>query len=281
MTKDGAALPTVSVVTICYDSAPTIERTLRSVRDCPYPELEYVVADGGSRDGTLEILGRYEGAITSLVSERDGGISDAFNKGIARATGEWVGLVNADDFLIPEAPARVVDVASRHPDADVIYGDALIIEGDRTSRMPSCPDLTGIAIDFPMAHCATWVRREAYERFGGYSEGFRYAMDYEWVYRAHRQGAVFVRIPELLGAFRMGGINTRFRIATMREVERLQVLHGTPRAQARRMLAKKVARYGLIRVLPAPVLQRIRRGSRARRAFTDEDPRTLGVSDYV
>ncbi|MDR1377034.1 MAG: glycosyltransferase, partial [Synergistaceae bacterium] len=90
-----------SIVTVCLNAAPTLEQALKSVLAQPYPHLEYIVIDGGSTDGTLRILDKYKDRLTRVISEPDGGIYDAFNKGIALATGDIVGLLNADDQYAP------------------------------------------------------------------------------------------------------------------------------------------------------------------------------------
>ena len=102
--------PKISVITITFNSAATLEETILSVTSQDYPDLEYVIIDGGSTDGTLDIIRKYQDKIQIVVSEPDRGISDAFNKGIARATGEIVGIINSDDILLPapgtEVPAE-------------------------------------------------------------------------------------------------------------------------------------------------------------------------------
>ena len=95
--------PLVSIVTVVYNGAATIERTIASVLGQSYPNIEYIIVDGGSTDGTLDILRAHEDRVDLWVSERDGGIYDAMNKGVALCTGEWVGLINADDWYVDDA----------------------------------------------------------------------------------------------------------------------------------------------------------------------------------
>ena len=99
--------PRISVITITYNSAATIEETIRSVTMQDYPDLEYVIIDGGSTDGTLDVVQKYKDRIQVVVSEPDKGISDAFNKGVDRATGEIIGIINSDDILLPGALQEV------------------------------------------------------------------------------------------------------------------------------------------------------------------------------
>ena len=95
------AYPKITIITACLNAARTVEATIRSVLDQNYPNLEYIIIDGVSTDGTLEIVDKYEDKITKIVSEPDKGIYDAFNKGISLATGDLIGILNADDFYAP------------------------------------------------------------------------------------------------------------------------------------------------------------------------------------
>ena len=112
--------PRISVITITYNSAATLEETIRSVTMQDYPALEYVIIDGGSTDGTLDIVQKYKDQIQVVVSEPDKGISDAFNKGIAHATGEIIGIINSDDILLSGALREVAEAYD--PQVDVYSG---------------------------------------------------------------------------------------------------------------------------------------------------------------
>ena len=102
-------LPKISIITITFNSEKTLEETIESVLSQNYPNLEYLIIDGGSSDGTLEIVKRYKDKIDFVISEPDRGISDAFNKGIRYATGEIVGIINSDDLLLPDALHKVAE----------------------------------------------------------------------------------------------------------------------------------------------------------------------------
>ena len=114
------SLPVISIITITYNGEKHIEQTIQSVLGQTYPNIQYIIIDGGSTDQTLSIIKKYEQKLYYWVSEKDKGISDAFNKGIAKATGEIVGIINADDWY---EPAALEQVAARMGDADVCFGD--------------------------------------------------------------------------------------------------------------------------------------------------------------
>ncbi|MEO8069261.1 MAG: glycosyltransferase family 2 protein, partial [Flavobacteriales bacterium] len=121
-----AELPLVSIVTVVYNGAATLERTMKSVLSQNYPHIEYIVVDGGSTDGTVDLLRRYDDRVDHWVSERDQGIYDAMNKGVALCTGQWVALINADDWYEPGTVQRVVDAVKGKPAVNIVHGDIWI-----------------------------------------------------------------------------------------------------------------------------------------------------------
>ena len=150
--------PRISVVTVCLNAAASIEATLRSVLAQDYPNLEYIVVDGGSTDGTVGLIRRYSERIAAFVSEPDQGVYDAMNKGIGLAGGEYLLFLNAGDVLAAK------DVLSRAAaaDADVLYGDFAYSEGPRKGRVPADID-KGV-----FNHQSILYRRSLHETFGRY-----------------------------------------------------------------------------------------------------------------
>jgi glycosyltransferase involved in cell wall biosynthesis len=179
-------LPTITVITPSFNAAATIEQTLRSVREQDYPYIEHVVVDGGSTDGTVEILERAEGV--RFVSESDRGLSHAMNKGVAMAGGSVVGWLNADDIYLPGALRAVGEAFAAHPEAEWVTGRCLIIDGAGREirkgvtayknlllgRYSCALYLTQNFISAP----ATFTRREGYERHP-FREDYVLAMDYD------------------------------------------------------------------------------------------------------
>jgi glycosyltransferase involved in cell wall biosynthesis len=121
--------PRVTIITPSYNQADFIEQTIRSVLEQNYPNLEYMIVDGGSTDGSVEIIRRYAGQLAWWVSEKDSGQAEAINKGFARASGEFVAWVNSDDLLQPGAILAAVEAFQQHPEAGLVYGDVLAING--------------------------------------------------------------------------------------------------------------------------------------------------------
>jgi glycosyltransferase involved in cell wall biosynthesis len=207
-----SGLPSVSVVTASFEAAGTIAQTLRSVREQRYAgEVEHVVVDGGSTDGTVEIV---RAAGVRHVSEPDRGLTHALNKGIAMTTGEVVGCLNADDAYLPGALARVGAAFAEHPEAEWVTGPCLIVDGDgREIRrgVTAYKDFLLRHHSFALHLCqnhvsapSTFVRRAALEAVGGYDERFRWSADYDlWLKLGERGDPVVLREP--LATFRMAG----------------------------------------------------------------------------
>jgi hypothetical protein len=199
--------PTISIVTPSFGQGHFLERTLYSVVNQNYPALEYVVQDGGSTDDTVEILRRYESSLTNWSSEPDGGQGDAINRGFAQTSGEIMAYLNSDDLLLPGALAYVAGYFAAHPEIDVVYGHRVMIdEHDRQIGswvMPAHDDQVLTLLDFVPQETLFW-RRTAWEAAGGQIDpSLRFAIDWDLLLRLHDSGAKMVRLPRVLGAFRV------------------------------------------------------------------------------
>lgn len=242
--------PRISIVTVCLNRRGTIERTLESVLGQAYPQLEYIVIDGGSRDGTADVIRAHEGSLAYWVSEPDCGISHAFNKGIARATGDLVGIVSAGDALPEGVLRRVAELWTEEPAVDVLYGDA-VVHGTLGEPMivRADPDFSAVWRRTPVKHAATWVARSTYERLGVFDPRWRVAMDYELMLRFHLRGARFRYVREVLGAFELGGLSdARFWTAQC-ELRDISIHYGYPREKADFWYALNLVRPGARRLL--------------------------------
>lgn len=206
--------PTVSVITVCFNSAATIRDTIESVLGQDYPDIEYIVVDGRSTDGTVDIVRKYGVRIARFITEPDAGIYDAMNKGIRAATGDVVGLLNADDFY---ADTRVVsDLISAlvQANADTVFADLVYVDPANTSRVRRYYDSSRwrpalLRFGLMPAHPTFFVRRFWYERCGLYSLDFRIAADFEMLVRILHSGAAsYVYVPRPVVRMRLGGAST-------------------------------------------------------------------------
>lgn len=225
----------VTVITVVRNSAATLPRTIDSIRTQSYPHVEYIVIDGQSTDGTLELLRQREAQIDLWLSEADDGIADAFNKGIALATGEFVALVNADDWLEPNHISLSIEHLIRtgadfsfanlllHDDAGVpLY--KIIGDGRYARRIHHAMP----ALNHPSVVC----RRTLYVSNGLYDLRYKIAMDYEWFLRNHRLGAIGTYVPSLTSHMAASGISQRDVRTSLTEVRDASVSYGHPAALA-------------------------------------------------
>ena len=204
---DAAAEPLVSVITVVWNAAATLPRTIASVREQRASvNLEYIVVDGGSTDGSLELIDTDD--VDLWISERDAGIYDAMNKGVALARGEIVVLINADDWLLPGALAAVCARFAEHPESGIVYGDIILDAADERPSVRFRPPAQLTARDWhtiPIPHAATMVRRAVYERVGLFRTDLRLAGDFELPLRAFTAGERFEYLPRPLAAVGRGG----------------------------------------------------------------------------
>ena len=198
----------ISIITITFNSEKTVEETILSVISQNYDNLEYLIIDGGSKDGTMKIVEKYRDKVAFVVSEPDKGICDAFNKGIAHATGDIIGIINSDDILLPGALETVANYYS--PEIDVYSGDVLMWNDQTGQTYIRKPDLEfrGFNKRFKACHPARFITREAYNRYGTYSLDFRYCMDVDLLIRFIRCGARFIHIDKPLTKFRIGATSS-------------------------------------------------------------------------
>jgi glycosyltransferase involved in cell wall biosynthesis len=201
--------PTISVVTVVRNRVHTIERAMCSVLEQKYPHLEYIVIDGGSTDGTAQIVERYNDQITRWVSEPDRGIFDAMNKGIRLCTGQIVGLLNSDDWYEPGALFGVAEAVKKNPEVQMYYGQANIrlSDGNILRVWPNRrrqPAWLGIPFD----HQSCFFRRSVYENLGLFNIVYRTAADYDFLLRFLRAGYLCAPVEGVTNNFSLGGISS-------------------------------------------------------------------------
>jgi glycosyltransferase involved in cell wall biosynthesis len=206
--------PKVTIVVPSYDQAPFLEQTLRSILLQDYPDIEVWVIDGGSDDGSLEILRRYEAWLAGWVSEEDRGQAHAVNKGWQRASGDLVGWLNSDDLLMPGALAQTAGTLRARPGIDLVYGDNLIIDRtgdplpppyDRQEGRPFSEQEFLFRWRQPVRQPGFLMRRSVLDRVGMLDEAFQFAMDFEFFVRVARAGCEAVHLPSVVAAFRRHG----------------------------------------------------------------------------
>jgi glycosyltransferase involved in cell wall biosynthesis len=203
----------ISVITVTYNAASTVGRCIQSVINQNYPYIEHIIIDGGSGDNTLAVINSYKDHITRLVSEKDKGIYDAMNKGISLATGDIIGMLNADDFYTNDNVLSEIAQAFEHTGADAVYADLDFVNGEEKviRRWHSGNYKAGIFnYGWMPPHPTFYCKRELYMRLGTYSLEFGTAADYELMLRfIHLHKASIFYIPQTLVKMQAGGVSNK------------------------------------------------------------------------
>jgi glycosyltransferase involved in cell wall biosynthesis len=206
----------ISLITVCFNSARTIETAIESVLSQNGVDIEYIVIDGASQDGTVDVLKKYEPKFEGRmrwISEKDNGMYDALNKGISLATGDVVGILNSDD-MFESAETLSCIVAAFEKDIDCIYGDIRFVKSDlqTTVRYYGARHWSQWMHNFGYMppHPSVYIRRECFNKFGGYKLGYKISADFELMVRYLCRNRISVKyLPQCLVKMRMGGLSTR------------------------------------------------------------------------
>lgn len=220
--------PKISVVTVVYNSSALIKNTVKSIINQSYSHIEYIVVDGGSTDGTIDILNRYKKNISTLISEPDRGIYDAMNKGIRLATGDFVVFINSGDkFSSPD----ILEKIFTNPDAaqaDVIYGDTDITDSDgniihsRRHRPPETLDWKSFKRGMLVCHQSFIARRNLID---SYDLTYRYAADFDWCIRILKKSKSVHNSRQVISLFLEGGQTRKTIVPGLKERFRIMRHH--------------------------------------------------------
>lgn len=176
----------ISIITVSYNSAKTIEETLKSVKKQTYSNIEYIVIDGGSKDETISIIKKYEDLISYWVSEPDKGLYDAINKGINKATGDFIGIINSDDtFFENNTVEKIAEFLIENSELDAITGDIVQHKDNKIIRKYSSSKWSPekLKIGFMAPHPSIFIKTSLFSKYGNYKNGYRIAADYELIIR--------------------------------------------------------------------------------------------------
>lgn len=205
----------VSIITVCYNSATTIEDSIKSVLSQTYSNIEYIIIDGKSSDKTMNIVEQYKDRIDTIISEPDKGIYDAMNKGVTAATGNIVGILNSDDFYESnDAVEKIVTGFTENPTADMVFGDVVFVEPcnlNKIVRFYSSKKFRSSKLRFGWMppHPATFIKNSVYKKYGLYKLSYKIAADYEIFVRLLMViGLKFSRVDDVIVRMRAGGAST-------------------------------------------------------------------------
>jgi glycosyltransferase involved in cell wall biosynthesis len=203
----------VSIITISYNSAETIEDTIKSVVSQDYPNIEYIIIDGASKDTTLSIVDKYKDKIAKVISEKDKGIYDAMNKGVQNATGDIIGILNSDDYYYDTTVISEVVRLFEQEKTDGLYADLVYVDRSDSEKIirywKSGKYTPGKFLKGWMPpHPTFFVKKEVYTHFGLYNTDLRSAADYEFMLRViHKHKIPLCYMPRILTKMRVGGMS--------------------------------------------------------------------------
>jgi len=197
--------PLISIITVVYNGDKYLEETIKSVINQTYDNVEYIIIDGGSTDGTVDIIKKYEQAIDYWVSERDRGIYDAMNKGIDTATGEWINFMNAGDRFYEDCVLEKVFAGNDHKAVDIVYGDYEVNYGN-FCRIVKTQQLEQFWKGMRFSHQSTFMR-VAFHKQQKYTLTYNIAGDFEFFYNAFYGGKVFKNMDIIISSMSVGGLS--------------------------------------------------------------------------
>lgn len=215
-------LPLLSIVTVVFNGATHLDQAIRSVIDQTYPNIEYLIIDGGSSDGTLDIIKSNEARIDYWVSEPDKGIYDALNKGLTRVKGDLIGLLSADDYYEPDVLRLVANAFADAAAPGIYFGNSYILQEDLGLRYLSIARLQ-LWRGMTFKHQAMFIDRQIHQRIGLYNISYRIAGDYEFVLRAMKNQVPFYYIDHALVNYRNTGVSGMNPCASLVEAMRINV----------------------------------------------------------
>lgn len=203
-----AGKPILSVITVVYNNVADIEQTMLSVLNQTYQGIEYIVIDGLSTDGTVPIIEKYKDRLAKFVSEKDKGIYDAMNKGLALATGDYVLFMNSGDGIY--SADTVANVFAAATDADIYYGETEMIDpqgnslGQRRHKAPKNFTWRSFKYGMSISHQAIYIKRSL---VGSYDPKYQLSADIDWILRAAKKAKTIVNVHQYVAKYRVGGMS--------------------------------------------------------------------------
>lgn len=220
----------ISIITIVYNRSSYITQCIESVLSQTYPNIEYIVVDGASTDGTQEKIAAFNGKIDHYISEKDEGVFDAYNKGIKMATGDVIGILNSDDFFYEPETIEHVAQAFEDSHADLVYAKGVFVDPENLDKVkrtyPSGPFRKQyLGFGWIPLHTTIFVKREVFQKYGVYSKGYKIASDYEISLRWFKNDAIKKHfLDEWVVKMRLGGLSTSAKLQLRKSREDLRII---------------------------------------------------------
>jgi glycosyltransferase involved in cell wall biosynthesis len=234
----------ISIITVCRNSAKTIETTIKSVISQTYEHIEYIIVDGDSTDGTKDIISKYGDRI-KLISEPDRCLWEAMNKGIRLATGDFLYFINSDDYIYDQNVVKnVVEFITERPESDFVYGD---IEVRMTTGKPILQKspypaqiIDAMVIGCSIPHAGSFIKSHLFQKIGLYNENYKIGSDYEWVTKLMQDPSLkLFYIPRVIASFYSGGLSSNIveNLTEMFEIQNNVLIYQSDYWIAKRLVA--------------------------------------------
>lgn len=215
----------ISVVIPVLNNAQQFSSLIDNLLCYKTDELEIIVIDGGSDDGTVDVIQKHTDIISYWETGLDKGISDAFNRGIKKAQGELIAILNSDDYWEETTLKYVFSALKAVPEADIYYGDLRFVNEQKSESYIKKPNLSRMKYRMNIFHPSMFIKREAYQKVGVYRLDYQYAMDSEWCHRAIQAQLYFHYIPHVLTSMRLGGASDTHFKQSLNEYKNSVIAH--------------------------------------------------------
>ncbi len=253
--------PLISIITVVFNGEKYLEKTIQSVINQSYDNVEYIIIDGGSTDGTLDIIKKYEDKIDYWVSENDNGIYDAMNKGLQLVTGEYIGILNADDFYEPFAIKKSIELIQKN-DADYTVAQVQYVNTKNiiSPIFPLKKDKIYQEMFYP--HISAFILRKAYQQVGLFKTQFKIAGDHDMALRIHLAGFRATYLDEIVGKLTEDGVSAG--ISSNKESLDVAIDNGKNRISAIFTYVSQITKVGISTILPQSLVKFIQKSKGSR-----------------
>lgn len=239
--------PKITIITVCLNSVTTIEKTIESVLNQSYPLIEYIIIDGGSKDGTVDIIKKYADKIAFWISEPDNGIYDAMNKGLKIATGDIIGIINSDDWYATEIFQYIILIYKKYGNSYVYHGDIIKQNGSNFRLQKPINDIKKFYQGTILFHPTLFVPHEIYNKIGFFDSTYKIAADYDFMLRCVINNINFFYCNKVIAYMKIGGASSVNIISGFKEVVKSALKHKLNPIKVYYFYLKKIVYHILIK----------------------------------